>query len=136
MILQIVSIFKNFILPKISNIFVFSNFYLLKMPIITFTSDYGTVDHRVSAIKGNILQFDARIIDITHEIGAYNLIQTAYILEMHMHFPKESIHINFLWIVFFQRPKNILVKDGWAFFSADNGFDEPYFFDVKTRSHL
>jgi S-adenosylmethionine hydrolase len=36
------------------------------MPIITLTSDYGTVDHRVAAIKGNILQLnpEAKIIDI------------------------------------------------------------------------
>ena len=66
------------------------------MPIITLTSDYGNLDHRVSAIKGSILQLnpDARIIDITHEIGAYNLIQTAYILRnAYAHFPKESVHI-------------------------------------------
>ena len=43
------------------------------MPIITLTSDYGTVDHRVAAIKGNILQLnsEAKIIDISHQIGAY-----------------------------------------------------------------
>jgi S-adenosylmethionine hydrolase len=47
------------------------------MPIITLTSDYGTVDHRVAAIKGNILQLnpDCRLVDISHQIGAYNLFK-------------------------------------------------------------
>jgi hypothetical protein len=38
------------------------------MPIITLTSDYGNLDHRVPAIKGSILQLnpEARIIDISH----------------------------------------------------------------------
>ena len=45
------------------------------MPLITLTSDYGLVDHRVAAIKGKILSMnvEAKIIDITHEITAYHL---------------------------------------------------------------
>ncbi|MGZ5197588.1 MAG: SAM-dependent chlorinase/fluorinase, partial [Kaistella sp.] len=52
------------------------------MPVITFTSDYGLVDHRVPAVKGKILSLngEAKIIDISHEIQAYNLLQTAYIV--------------------------------------------------------
>jgi len=89
------------------------------MPIITLTSDYGNLDHRVSAIKGSILQLnpDARIIDITHEIGAYNLIQTAYILRnAYAHFPKESVHIVSVDSFFSQRPQKSSGKNGWALF--------------------
>jgi S-adenosylmethionine hydrolase len=79
------------------------------MPIITLTSDYGTVDHRVAAIKGNILQLnsEAKIIDISHQIGAYNLLQTAYIVRnAYINFPKKA-SILFLWIVFFIKTEKI-----------------------------
>ena len=92
------------------------------MPIITLTSDYGNLDHRVSAIKGSILQLnpDARIIDITHEIGAYNLIQTAYILRNAYCFRRQF---------FSQRPQKSFSKNGWALFHYSRQWiDEPHFF--------
>ena len=108
------------------------------MPIITLTSDYGNLDHRVSAIKGSILQLnpDARIIDITHEIGAYNLIQTAYILRnAYAHFPKESVHIVSVDSFFHKDRKNLLVKaDGHYFISADNGLLSLIFHDIKPEA--
>ena len=108
------------------------------MPIITLTSDYGNLDHRVSAIKGSILQLnpDARIIDITHEIGAYNLIQTAYILRnAYAHFPKESVHIVSVDSFFHKDRKNLLVKmDGHYFITADNGLMSLTFFDQKPEA--
>ena len=115
----------------------FFQILLLKMPIITLTSDYGNLDHRVSAIKGSILSNpDARIIDITHEIGAYNLIQTAYILRnAYAHFPKEVCTL-FPWTVFFTKTiKNLLVKmDGHYFITADNGLMSLTFFDQKPEA--
>lgn len=108
------------------------------MTIITLTSDYGNVDHRVSAIKGSILQLnpDARIIDITHEIGAYNLVQTAYIIRnAYSHFPKESVHIIAVDSFFHKDRKNILVKiDGHYFITADNGLLSLMFFDQKPEA--
>ena len=108
------------------------------MPIITLTSDYGTVDHRVAAIKGNILQLnsEAKIIDISHQIGAYNLLQTAYIVRnAYVNFPKESIHIISVDSFFHKDRKNILVKaDGHYFISADNGLLSLIFYDVKPEA--
>ena len=66
------------------------------MAVITLTSDFGLLDYRVSAIKGSIAQLDdnVKVIDITHEIDAYNLMQTAYIVRnAYRYFPKGSVHI-------------------------------------------
>lgn len=108
------------------------------MPVITLTSDYGSLDHRVSAIKGSIFQLnpDVRIIDITHEIGAYNLIQTAYIVRnAYPHFPKESVHIISVDSFFHKDRKNLLVKaDNHYFITSDNGLLSLIFYDQKPEA--
>ncbi len=108
------------------------------MPIITLTSDYGNLDHRVPAIKGSILQLnpEARIIDISHEIAPYNLIQCSYIVKnAYSHFPKESIHIISVDSFFHKDRKNLLVKaDGHYFISADNGLLSLIFHDIKPEA--
>ena len=66
------------------------------MGIITLTSDYGTKDFFISAIKGTILNelHDVRIIDISHEISPFHLTECAYIIKnAYKHFPKKSVHI-------------------------------------------
>ncbi|MDB2368875.1 SAM-dependent chlorinase/fluorinase, partial [Flavobacteriales bacterium] len=46
------------------------------MPIITLTTDLGTTDHYVSAVKATVLrQLDnANIVDISHDIPPFNII--------------------------------------------------------------
>ena len=53
------------------------------MNIITLTSDYGTKDFFISAIKGSILSElpDTNIIDISHEIIPFHLNECAYIVK-------------------------------------------------------
>ena len=66
------------------------------MSIITLTSDYGTKDFFVSAVKGAILseQTNTQIIDISHEITPFNLPECAYIVKnAYKNFPKGTIHI-------------------------------------------
>ncbi len=66
------------------------------MPIITLTTDLGTVDHYVSAVKATILrQLDnANIVDISHDIPSFNIIHAAFVLKnVYQEFPPESIHI-------------------------------------------
>ena len=108
------------------------------MPIITLTSDYGNLDHRVPAIKGSILQLnpEARIIDISHEIAPYNLIQCSYIVKnAYSHFPKESVHIISVDSFFHKDRKNLLVKaDGHYFISSDNGLLSLIFHDIKPEA--
>ena len=66
------------------------------MSIITLTTDFGTKDHFVGAIKGTIYSElpSARIVDISHHISPFNITETAYILKnAYKSFPEGSIHI-------------------------------------------
>lgn len=66
------------------------------MSLITLTTDFGTKDHFVGAVKGAIYTelSDARIVDITHEISPFNITETAYILKnSYKSFPDGTIHI-------------------------------------------
>jgi len=66
------------------------------MAIITLTSDLGTKDYYVSAVKGAILSElpDAVIVDITHEIEPFDIFQASYVLKnSYVNFPPGTIHI-------------------------------------------
>lgn len=105
------------------------------MAVITLTSDYGLVDHRVAAVKGKILSLkeDVQIVDLSHEIQAYNLLQTAYIVRnAYPFFPKGTVHIISVDSFYRKERKCILYKaDGHYFIAADNGVLSLIFFDQK-----
>ncbi|MCC2591720.1 S-adenosyl-l-methionine hydroxide adenosyltransferase family protein [Chryseobacterium sp. MFBS3-17] len=107
------------------------------MPIITLTSDYGYTDYRLAAIKGSILSRnpDAKIVDITHNIQAYDLQQTAYIVgNAYRHFPPGSIHIISVDSSYHKERKYIIYKaDGHYFLAADNGVLSLIFYDIKPE---
>jgi S-adenosylmethionine hydrolase len=68
----------------------------LLMAIITLTSDWGDSDYYAAAVKGTIYSQmpDARIIDITHKIPAFQIAQAAYVLRnTYPHFPDGTVHI-------------------------------------------
>nr|WP_315032333.1 SAM-dependent chlorinase/fluorinase [uncultured Chryseobacterium sp.] len=108
------------------------------MSIITLTSDFGNLDYRVAAVKGKILSLnpEVNIIDITHDIQAFNLIQTSYIVRnAYKYFPKGSIHILSVDSFYHRSRKNILYKaDGSYFLAADNGLLSLVFFDIKPEA--
>jgi len=65
------------------------------MPIITLTSDLGTQDFYLAAIKGTLLSNfnDINIIDITHQIPSFDIFKAAETLRHSFKFfPKGSIH--------------------------------------------
>jgi S-adenosyl-L-methionine hydrolase (adenosine-forming) len=65
-------------------------------PIITLTSDIGTQDFLVGAIKGQLLQINPafQIVDITHQVSPFNYPQAAYIIRNAINnFPEETFHI-------------------------------------------
>lgn len=107
------------------------------MAVITFTSDYGLIDHRVASVKGKILSLNenVNIIDISHQIQAYNLLQTAYIVRnSYSFFPKGSVHIISVDSFFTKDRRYILYKaDGHYFLAADNGLLSLIFFDIKPE---
>lgn len=69
---------------------------MLEYPIITLTTDFGTKDGYVGAMKGLILSMNPRvnIIDITHEIEAQDVLGAALTLRNACRaFPKGTIHV-------------------------------------------
>jgi S-adenosylmethionine hydrolase len=65
-------------------------------PLITLTTDFGTTDHFAGTMKGVILgiQPAAQIVDITHEVQAYEISDGAFtIAQAYPYFPKRTIHI-------------------------------------------
>ena len=108
------------------------------MPVITFTSDYGLIDHRVPAVKGKILSLkeDVKIVDISHDIQAYNLLQTAYIVRnAYSFFPEGTVHIISVDSFYTKARKCILYKaDGHYFIAADNGVLSLIFYDIKPEA--
>lgn len=66
------------------------------MSIITLTTDYGLKDHFVGALKGKIWSenIDAKIVDISHDIDAFNHAEASYIIGCaYKSFPKGTVHI-------------------------------------------
>lgn len=108
------------------------------MPIITLTSDYGTLDYRVAAIKGHMLSLNptANIVDITHEINSYDLLQTSYIVKnAYKYFPKGSVHVICVDSFHSKYVKHVLYKaDGHYFIAADNGVLSLILSDIRPES--
>ena len=108
------------------------------MPLITLTSDFGNKDYRVPVMKGKILSLNAnaQLIDITHEIDAYNLIEASYIVRSsYKSFPPGSIHIIAVDSFYHKSRKCILYEsDDHYFLAADNGVLSLIFFDIKPKN--
>ena len=95
------------------------------MSLITLTTDFGTKDHFVGAVKGAIYSelTDAKIVDITHEISPFNITETAYILKnSYKSFPKGTIHIVGVDSELSSNNKHIaMALDDHFFVCPDNG---------------
>jgi S-adenosylmethionine hydrolase len=64
--------------------------------VITLTTDFGTDDPFVGILKGVILSIHpkAEIIDLTHGIEPYNVLQAAWVLKAAVpYFPKKTVHV-------------------------------------------
>jgi len=65
-------------------------------PIITLLSDFGTRDSYVAEMKAVLLRNcrSARLIDITHEIAAHDIVAGSIALERALHaFPPRTVHL-------------------------------------------
>jgi len=66
------------------------------MPIITLTTDFGEADHYIACMKGVILQLapGTQIVDVTHAIGAHDVVHGAFVLrQIQDCFPEDTIHV-------------------------------------------
>jgi hypothetical protein len=97
------------------------------MPIITLISDFGTKDFSVAAVKARLyslnLDLDLKLVDISHEIAPYNIIETAFILNAaYPNFPAKTIHLIGVDAEFSAYQKHLIVSlENQIFIGADNG---------------
>ncbi len=66
------------------------------MTIITLTSDWGAGNHYAGSVKGALLRHlpDATIVDITHDIASYDIMQASFIMKNAFpDFPANTIHL-------------------------------------------
>jgi S-adenosylmethionine hydrolase len=95
------------------------------MAVLTLTSDYGLKDHYVSALKGAIYRElpDPNIVDITHQIQAFNITEAAFMVRSAWHhFPAGSVHL--ILVNEEAQPNNphlVMQQNDHYFIAADNG---------------
>ncbi len=93
------------------------------MNIITLTTDWHQGDYYTGAVKGKILSLcpHARIVDIAHDIPAFNQQKAAFILRnTWSFFPKGTVHIVGLQAESEEEPL-IIAHEGQYFIMADTG---------------
>ena len=94
-------------------------------PIVTLTTDFGTNDHFVGAVKGVIVDIvpDANIVDITHAVQAFDVLDGALaIAQTYSYFPTGTVHMIVVDPgVGTNRRPIIASSDGYHFVAPDNG---------------
>lgn len=99
--------------------------HFTKLKIITLITDFGERDYSVGAVKGAIYSNvpEARVVDISHLIAPFDILQTAYVLKnAYKHFPQGSIHI--IGVDSERTPEKrhlVMSLNGHFFIGADNG---------------
>lgn len=95
------------------------------MAIITFTSDFGSNDHYVAAVKAKIFNYNPNIqvIDISHHIEHYNIAHGAFVLNaVFRDFPRGTVHLIAINSLSSPDDKYIAVKlEDHFFIGTDNG---------------
>jgi S-adenosylmethionine hydrolase len=95
------------------------------MAIITLTTDLGYKDFYQAALKGSILSQlpNANIVDISHDVAAFNIPQAAFILKNAFHyFPKSTVHLIGIDSVFNEKTRYLALKyRDHYFIGSDNG---------------
>jgi len=93
------------------------------MPFITLLSDFGLHDPTVAIVKGVFMQhFTDEVIDISHEVGIFNVRQAAYICSTtYKNFPEGTCHVLLFDLFSGSVPRLLLSEfNGHYFLSPDN----------------
>ena len=107
------------------------------MQIVSLTTDYGRKDYYVAELKASILtnKNDFTIIDISHEIDKYDIVQASFYLENAIKsFPKGSIHIVAVNCNYSRKSEYICFEKGEHFFIGPNNGIFSLMFDDLDES--
>ena len=94
------------------------------MQLVTLTTDFGTQDYYVGALKGALVSRapEFRLVDISHDIKAFDIVQGAFVVaNTWREFPENTIH--FIGVnCMYQREYRFVVSrhEGHYFIAPDN----------------
>lgn len=95
------------------------------MPIITLTTDWNKDDFYLGAVKGAIYNhcIDVTVVDITHQVKAFNIYQAAFILKnTFRYYPKGTVHIIGVKTEAYLNQQYLAAEfEGQYFLGTDNG---------------
>ncbi len=97
----------------------------MKRPIITLTTDFGTKNGYVGAVKGVIKRInpEAEIVDITHDIESFDILGVSFTLNnFYRYFPQNTIHLAVVDPGVGSKRQPLLIKsEDFYFVGPDNG---------------
>ena len=97
----------------------------MEQRFVTFTTDFGISDHFAGVMKGVVCTINpsARVVDISHEVPSYDLLDGALTLaQAYSYFPPETIHVVVVDPGVGSARRPILARSEKYFFVApDNG---------------
>jgi S-adenosylmethionine hydrolase len=96
------------------------------MAVLTLTTDWRNSDYYVGAVKGKIVSRDRAsvIVDISHQIDPFNVMQAAFILRnCYREYPEGTIHlIGVNTVLSHKRSLLVIEKEKQFFLCSDTGF--------------
>jgi len=108
--------------------------------IITLTTDFGQAGGYVGAVKGVLLRINPqiKIVDITHEISPFNVLEGALVLNsFYRFFPKGTIHLTVVDPGVGGKRKGVLIRtDDYFFVGPDNGIFSFIYDQEKVREMI
>lgn len=110
------------------------------MSIITLTTDLGTQDHYLPALKGQLLSRikTAQIVDITHNVRPFDIRHAAFVLKNCYHeFPEGSIHVISVNAHDQYHTRTLAIwYDNHFFIGPDNGIFSLLFDQTPTEMYI
>jgi S-adenosylmethionine hydrolase len=110
----------------------------MSSPIISFSTDFATLDGYVGAVRGVILSIcpEARIFDISHHIPPQDVSHAAFMLHTAARFyPEGTIHLAVVDPAVGTRRRALCLKtEKYLFVGPDNGIFSP-FLDEKVAAY-
>ena len=105
--------------------------------IVTLTTDFGQAGNYTGAVKGVLLGINPQItiVDITHEISPFNVLEAALLLNsFYQFFPRGTIHLAVVDPGVGGKRKGILIRtDDYFFVGPDNGIFSFIYDQEKVR---
>lgn len=118
----------------------------MNRPIITLTTDFGTRDPYVGAMKGAILAIcpEAALVDITHEIASQDVVEGALALRAACsYYPAGSIHVAVIDPGVGSRRRALVLRSGeYMYVGPDNGLfslvsrEEDAAWSITNRAYM